>query len=320
MVKISVVIPVYNAEKHIEECVNSILCQTFKDFEIILVDDGSSDASLETCEKLSLKDNRIKVYHKKNGGASSARALGVEYASGEYINFVDSDDSVPESALEELYQRIQEKQLDIVEGVNCFYPSDGSVPRLSLYPQQGEFVREDYLHFLLTGCCYTGPVCTLYRRSLFDANTFDLDDDVKINEDLYMNICLGINARKIGIYNDMIVYYYKENVSSVTHNYPFDTVYPQQHLLEKIKKVLDNAKLFDKLKQEYYAYAVNFLASGCFHNKKFLKSPFVKNVAREGRKCVTSFKTKCLCQMLLHPALYLFFVCTNKMRQYLSRK
>lgn len=89
---ISIIIPVYNAEKTLNRCVDSVLNQTFHDWELLLIDDGSKDRSMYLCDEYALKDKRIKVFHKKNGGVSSARNMGLDYARGEWITFVDSDD------------------------------------------------------------------------------------------------------------------------------------------------------------------------------------------------------------------------------------
>lgn len=100
--KISIVVPVYNTEKYLTECVNSILLQTFTDFEVILVDDGSKDKSGQICDRLSETDSRIKVFHQLNSGVTCARAKGVTLAQGEWICFVDSDDTLPVDSLEKL--------------------------------------------------------------------------------------------------------------------------------------------------------------------------------------------------------------------------
>lgn len=103
---ISIIIPVYNTEKYLRRCLDSIVAQTYKDFECILVDDGSTDASGKICDEYAAKDNRFKVFHKKNGGVSSARNLGLDNAKGEYIAFCDADDYVKENWLSEFILRI----------------------------------------------------------------------------------------------------------------------------------------------------------------------------------------------------------------------
>lgn len=110
-IKISIIIPIYNVEKYLERCVNSVINQTFKNIEIILVDDGSTDGSGELCEKIKERDERIIVYHKKNGGLGSARNYGLDFATGEYILFLDSDDYIEINTVEEM---IKYKEYDIV--------------------------------------------------------------------------------------------------------------------------------------------------------------------------------------------------------------
>lgn len=113
MKKVSVIIPVYNVEKYLSECVDSVLHQSYQNFEIILVDDGSKDKSGEICDKYASSDSRISVIHKENGGASSARNVGMDSANGEYIFFLDSDDRIENTALEKLLTAITENDCDI---------------------------------------------------------------------------------------------------------------------------------------------------------------------------------------------------------------
>lgn len=124
---VSVIIPVYNVEKYLRKCVDSVLCQTYSDLEIILVDDGSPDRCGEICEEYALKDSRISVIHKKNGGLSDARNAGLKAAAGEYIYFLDSDDYLRNDAIGELIGCIEKEKADMV----CFSAksfSDSGVP------------------------------------------------------------------------------------------------------------------------------------------------------------------------------------------------
>ena len=111
---ISAIVPAYNVEKYLERCVNSILIQTYENFEIILVDDGSKDQSVEICDKFAQEDNRIKVIHKENGGLSSARNAGMKIAEGKYIVFIDSDDDIEPNMFELMLQAAEENKADFV--------------------------------------------------------------------------------------------------------------------------------------------------------------------------------------------------------------
>ena len=113
--KISVIVPVYNVENYIQYCLESLVNQTYKNLQIILVDDGSTDSSGYICDKYALKDKRIKVIHKSNGGLSSARNSGMQLADGNYIGFVDSDDFIMPTFYEELYNLLQKYDSDIAE-------------------------------------------------------------------------------------------------------------------------------------------------------------------------------------------------------------
>ena len=111
--RLSIVVPIYNAEKYLNECIKSILCQTFCDFELILVNDGSQDRSLDICRLWEKKDSRIRIIDKENGGVSSARNAGVEVSKGEYIGFVDSDDFIDRQMYEKLFKAVKEVNADI---------------------------------------------------------------------------------------------------------------------------------------------------------------------------------------------------------------
>ena len=113
MPKISVIVPVYNVEKYLHECVDSILTQTFTDFELILVDDGSPDNCPVICDEYASKDKRIKVIHKENGGGAQSRNVGLDCSRGAYIGFVDSDDHILPDMYEKMFCRIEEEQADI---------------------------------------------------------------------------------------------------------------------------------------------------------------------------------------------------------------
>lgn len=131
--EISVIVPVYKAEKYLSQCVDSILAQKFTDFELLLIDDGSPDRCGEICDKYVGKDNRIKVFHQENAGVSAARNRGLNEAAGKYVTFVDSDDWVGEDYLQGLYEALPDKVTKgiVIEGVKQIYP-DGNIVKMRL--------------------------------------------------------------------------------------------------------------------------------------------------------------------------------------------
>lgn len=182
---ISVVIPVYNIEKYLERCVKSVCDQTYQNIEILLVNDGSTDSSGELCEKLAQQDNRIRVFHKENGGSSSARNLGISQAKGEYIGFVDSDDYISENMYEILLSAIREYQVQIaqigrdeIDEQGNYLPNICEPPKEKIFIESKEFLNEMLMH---RGDC---SFCTkLVKKELFETGRFpmgELNEDFKL--------------------------------------------------------------------------------------------------------------------------------------------
>lgn len=175
--KISVIVPVYNSIDCLEKCVKSICTQTYNNLEILLIDDGSTDGTDRLCEELALRDCRIRTYHKKNGGASSARNLGVKLASGKYFGFVDSDDYIEPDMYERMISAMDEsekKRMFMVQISRDEVDEAGNrLPDICIPPDGVRFCKtEDFLRELLLhqGDC---SFCTkLVRRELFDRHKF----------------------------------------------------------------------------------------------------------------------------------------------------
>lgn len=179
---ITVIIPIYNIMEYLPRCVHSVTAQTYKNLEIILVDDGSTDGTGELCDKLGLEDGRIRVLHKVNGGSSSARNLGLETASGEYVGFVDSDDYIEPDMYERLLQAIEDYGVPVSQiGRDEIDEQGRRLPDICEPPREPEvwdsrdFLRELLMH---KGDC---SFCTkLIRRDLFWSDPFPVQ---KLNED-----------------------------------------------------------------------------------------------------------------------------------------
>ncbi len=208
-VKISVVVPVYKVEAYLQECIDSILAQTFNDFELILVNDGSPDSCGEICEAAAKSDARIRVLHQKNQGVTRARANGVAAAHGEFITFVDSDDTLPPQALEVLVEHADDAT-DIILGNAQHFSSASMLP--------GEIPLSEYRQMcVVMKSVHNAPFSKLFRRSLFNEWVFDMPRELKVGEDAIMNTRLAYRAQG-RIYNTgAVVYNYRTNENSVTH-------------------------------------------------------------------------------------------------------
>lgn len=182
MPEISIIVPIYNAEKHLPECIDSILGQSFTDFELLLVNDGSTDSSTDICNRYALTDKRIKVLNKKNGGVSSARNIGLDNASGNWIAFCDADDKLLPSFLEKLTRK-DYTIYPLVVGYATICSKQGQVKEN--YPQK--IVRQDNFQTVFTENdlhWHTSPWGKLFKRSIIENHSLRFDEKIHIGEDL----------------------------------------------------------------------------------------------------------------------------------------
>lgn len=211
---VSVIIPVYNVEKYLQRCVDSVSSQTYTNIEIILIDDGSSDCCPEICDDLAKKDSRIVVIHKSNGGPSTARNVGLDSAKGEYICFVDSDDWIANDTIEYLLSLFQKYSVDMVEaGMYCtskFIPNLVSKEKKEVL--RGKDILQDYLRTTTTdgisysvcNCMFPAPLLRDFRfRNGY--NNEDLDFKYKV-----LNQCETI------LKSSKVQYFYYQGKESIT--------------------------------------------------------------------------------------------------------
>lgn len=214
---ISVIVPVYKVEKYIDRCLESLINQDFDSFEIILVDDGSPDNCGNICDEYSKKFGFIKVVHKKNGGLSSARNVGLEVASGSYICFVDSDDWLDSHALSALYKIAIDNNAEIVSG-SYKLAKDSRVKNKSknnvkIYDRDDAL--EYYLRQGMSNIISEYPAWSkLYKAELFEGERFPVG---QLYEDV-VTVFKLIKKTKVYAKTEKIIYYYFQNTSSITHN------------------------------------------------------------------------------------------------------
>ncbi len=207
---ISIIIPAYNCQNTLAATVRSILSQTIHDYELIIVDDGSRDGTLEIAGAFSEKDPRIKVVHQENCGAYKARLHGIQAAHGDWIMFVDADDILPSNALALLMAEIDE-DCDIVAGTLVF-----NGQRLFLHKISGIISPENYISAILKGETSVGPCAKLYRKSVVDKVNLEIDDHIRQNEDMLMLIKIASCARYVKIVPNIIVYDYISTEGSMS--------------------------------------------------------------------------------------------------------
>lgn len=208
---ISIIVPVYNVEKYLDKCVRSILAQTFKDFELILVDDGSTDNSGKMCDEYLKSDKRIKVIHKENGGLSSARNAGIKISAGELIGFIDSDDYIDSDMYELLYNNMMRENADMsICGKYDCYKGKGLKINKACYKVLD---TEEALYSICEDELISPSACNkLYKRELFENISYP---EKKAYEDAFVIVDLLLNCKKI-VFTSEQKYYYNHREDSIT--------------------------------------------------------------------------------------------------------
>ena len=202
---ISVIVPVYNVEEFVKKCLDSLVRQSYKNLEIIVIDDGSTDGSGKICDEFAKKEKNIKVFHKKNGGLSDARNFGIKKASGEIIAFVDSDDFVDEEYIGVMYGKMTRKDVDVVV---CGY--NFVKPKKDVLSGKNAAIKLLTKHENIDIVAWN----KLYRKSLFADNEIWFPKGKK-HEDTLTTYKVLSKARKV-VYLDEILYFYNERPGSIT--------------------------------------------------------------------------------------------------------
>lgn len=244
MPQVSIIVPVYKVEPYIRRCLDSIVAQTFTDWECILVDDGSPDKCGVICDEYAAKDSRFKVIHQENQGVTRARANGTAVARGEWITFVDSDDTLPEKALFYLQSNISPK-VDIVVGmISNEHVEDEDY--LGIY----EYRKRLIWHRNIT----MAPYAKLIRRTLFNPFVFDLPRELVVGEDAIANIRLAFRTDKPVKVCKEIVYNYKINSGSISNRFETTSEYEYTYYLYKVESVPEQYR--ELYKREIIHYSV----------------------------------------------------------------
>lgn len=236
--KISIIVPVYNVEQYIKRCVESILKQTITNFELILINDGSSDNSGQLCDELSCKDTRIRVLHISNGGVSNARNLGIQSSRGEWISFIDSDDFVTEDYLETLLQPVETDEAIGFSIGKLHHIQNGVVtPFQKTTCEVNVWDTEQTLKELLTTEKTSFfPVAKLFRKSLIQGHKFNSQYHLAEDALFLTELLLQTNCKTVFI--DKSIYFYDHREGSATtsvNQYVFDTVTVYQKIIHMVK-------------------------------------------------------------------------------------
>ena len=228
--KISIIVPVYNVEKYIRRCLDSIAAQTFTDWECICVDDGTPDASGKICDEYAQKDGRFVVIHKENGGVSSARNVGWDVAKGEYVTFCDSDDWVEKEMLEVFYNTALKNDAEVV--ISGFRTTDEHGNYQEFLPSAGWLTMpRDFQS------CFNSPWGKLYKKTILSKNKIYFPKGITMAEDLYFNFNIFFVSKKLFIVNKPF-YNYFQSPSSCMHTITTRKIENEKNVLERIEQIL----------------------------------------------------------------------------------
>lgn len=247
---VSVIVPIYNVEKYLKRCIDSLLSQTYKNIEIILVDDGSPDNCPLMCDEFAKENSHIKVIHKQNGGLSSARLAGFKEATGEYILFVDSDDYIEKDMVERLVFATKEKNADL--GICGYYTQFGDRNEENFLPFDSDILEDintDYILPLIGNVA--GKInlpgflpIRLLKKSLIDENFF-VPENKYFAEDIVFDLLYSDRIQKIAVVNEPL-YYYCINNQSLSNKYRKNKWQMLKNLYDFKKEFLDLRNIEDK--------------------------------------------------------------------------
>jgi glycosyltransferase involved in cell wall biosynthesis len=295
-VRFSVLVPVYNAQKYLDECIESVIRQTFQDYELILVNDGSSDQSGEICDEYAKKYAFIKAYHKANGGQLHARKYAVDHACGEFCVFLDSDDLLSENALERMDSAIRETSCDlliyvlgtVVDGkpVSCVYDKEDCVieDKRSLYKKV--FLSLEY-----------NSMCRKAVRTAFLQGTEypEYYYSIRYGEDLLQSLDVFRKSKRVSFIRDSL-YYYRANPASVTHNIK-NEIFTNNEVREIVLSFLKEEKVFTPEDFEEY--------------RLFCLELFLKKIFSIARLEIEEKEKKEFIDRLKKDPYYKEFICTK---------
>lgn len=257
-IKVSVIIPVYNVAPYVSECLASVKNQTFNDYEVIIVNDGSTDDSLKIVEECSVDFRNIKIVNQENQGLSTARNNGVLVAEGDFIFFLDSDDYILPDTLESLYQACTDNDTDLsICGVKMFWQN--GVTRKYLYPVNATVIRSiDLCALMLSGKSFSWACTKLYRRSLWVKHKLEFPVG-RTFEDIAISFSILTVYQRIAIVNKA-QYQYRMRQSSITgsisYNKILDFIVQTQQALLAAHKVIMEGKLPHSPEQYIEAYTI----------------------------------------------------------------
>ena len=327
---ISVIIPVYNAEPCLRRCLDSVLASACGDFEIVLINDGSTDGSLKICTEYATGDRRIRLITQENQGVSAARNRGIDEALGEWLIFLDADDFITDDFLS-MTARPEYRQTELILFLFATCASDASAGdccqeaskdrnNIPVYSYQGEEMRRLIRRILVPGPLtenaspdFRTPCARAYRKSILERYSIRFSPDIKIGEDLLFNLEYQLRANSC-VFIPATVYFYAVHEDSSSHR--FNPGLHENHawLLQAVRGVLDQCDMNSALEEDYYSYALENLTYVLIHEifsphspRKYRGNRKLCREMRQNRIYVKAFQYNRKTGILPRRILVLFF-------------
>ena len=310
--KISVIVPVYNVEVYLERCVESILQQTYAHFELILINDGSTDSSGQICDHLASQYENIKVYHIENAGVSNARNMGIQLATGSWVTFIDSDDFVTQDYLATLASAVEGLNVGFVIAPLHHIKND-IVTDLSPHSGKTELwsTEETMKELLMTTRTSFFPVAKLFKRDLLADEKFNTN--YHLAEDALFLTELLLKTRCSSVFIDKPVYYYDHREGSATtsvNRYVFDTIEVYQQIIAQVSQAFPNLK-YELKNRECWSYItvydkIIFTSREEYQKEKAELRTWIVQHRREIWKDAyfTTFRKVAILSLVISPWLY----------------
>ncbi len=310
--KISVIVPVYNVEAYLERCVESILQQTYTHFELILINDGSTDSSGQICDHLASQYENIKVYHIENAGVSNARNMGIQLATGSWVTFIDSDDFVTQDYLATLASAVEGLNVGFVIAP-LHHIKNGIVTDLPSHSGKTELwsTEETMKELLMTTRTSFFPVAKLFKRDLLADEKFNTN--YHLAEDALFLTELLLKTRCSCVFIDKPVYYYDHREGSATtsvNRHVFDTIEVYQQIIAQVSQAFPNLK-YELINRECWSYItvydkIIFTSREEYQKEKAELRTWIVQHRREIWKDAyfTTFRKVAILSLVISPWLY----------------
>lgn len=305
---ISVLVPIYNVSEFLDNCIQSIINQSYENLEILLLDDGSTDNSGQICDKYSEKDCRIKVIHKKNSGVADTRNYGLSISSGEYYCFVDGDDYVHRDYVYCMYELLHEKNADISMCAYLYVWKDGRSKRTKNAQFSDDYICTDSGKTALREMLYSGKYVPSCCGKLFSRKTIGniFFPTFSIGEDVLASVNYYLKAEKVA-YSNRPLYYYLQNDNSVMHKFNPDKIFDNVLSSEEIYKKAVSADITLKKPASYYVVEKNLIVLMKLYGKNGFEDK-IKHISQNIKKHRTDVITDLNAPIMVKAACVISFL------------